>query len=168
MGFEFPPDPSLGNKFFGAQMANDMNGATRSFLTTSGIPLLDFGGGNADEDEVAWSLQVPEDYIDTPQFYVRATSPASAGTFQLEMDLAAVDVGGPLNVMNDGGLGPKTAAGPATSWDMIEFGPFVPATAVLVPGKMLLVRIFRDASDAADTANNVTLSVAGLRFTYRR
>lgn len=167
MAFEFAPDKSAYRRGWNAQEASNMNSAARTFLTQSGASFLDFGGGNADDDQAAWTIQVPEDYVSGGVFYVRATSPGTANDFQLEMDVIAAGVGDNVNNAQDVDLGPVIAGGNGAAWDLIEFGPFTPSTAVLAAGKALVVRIHRDASDAGDTATNIALSVCELILEYK-
>jgi len=150
-------------RFYNAERAATMNSTTRTFLGGTGAMFLAFGGGNPDDHEAAWTIQVPSNYKGDPKFYLKFCTATTASDVQFEMDLAKVPDGESFNTIDES-LAAQAKTGSATDWYQVTMGAFAP-TISLSPNQTLIVHIHRDASDAPDTYTG-SAYVALLVFDY--
>jgi len=162
----------LGNKkeiYFDAASFNPSSGttptssaATRSVLTATGNSFLAYSGTGSTVFNASVNFRIPKDYLRNARFKVIYTSATNANNIRWQFIITNKAIGQDLATQTETGLGVTVPA--VTQYNVAETPWIVPTTSFAM-GDTVSIRVYRDPSNAADTAN-VDAYIQGLIFEY--
>jgi hypothetical protein len=151
---------------------SDMNGlvlstpataaAATGFLSGSGVRFFTFRGGAAQDDGLAFSMQIPSDYFSGGRFDFNITTDTTATNVKLFMAISKTNVGSDFSTIGETDLNFVTAG--VTAFIRKEVS-ITPITTTFLPYDVITVKLWRNPDDAQDTST-ASLYLNNVQFVY--
>ncbi len=153
--------------------SSDMNGialstpttaaASSVFLSDTGARFISLRGGAAQDDGLAFTMQVPSDYFSGGSFDINFTTDTTVNNVKFFMGISKLNVGSDFGTLGETGLNIVTAG--VTQYLRKEV-TITPITTTFSSGDIVIVKMWRDPDDVADTATNISAYISNLQFVY--
>jgi hypothetical protein len=162
------PDTTLDRKLFiPASMASDMGSSSIVYHGTTGVGLLGFGGQNPDNEQGAFPMVVPQDYVSGGTFELIYTSQSTVDDIVWSFGINNASNGVDFSTFTESGPHMDLVVSGQTFLNRGTSQVMTPTGTTFNTNDAVTVRVNRDASDSRDTANNITGYIYGLIFNYK-